>query len=101
MSVFLGWKQDSGHLEEEIVIVWKDNGKVKLCKYETGTVLDSAEGPLVSEKPAEICMELGRKGERKEETEINIQSGMAEEIKLEEQKGVQKSIFASNFATTL
>lgn len=55
----------------------------------------------MSEKPAEIYMELGRKGERKEETEINIQSGMAEEIKLEEQKGVQRSLFASNFATTL
>lgn len=55
----------------------------------------------MSEKPVEIYMELGRKGERKEETEINIQSGMAEDIKLEEQKGVQRSLFASNFATTL
>lgn len=34
MSIFLGQKWDSGHVEEEIVIVWKDNGKAELCEYQ-------------------------------------------------------------------
>lgn len=55
----------------------------------------------MSERPGEINKELDRKGEKRRRSKIKIQSGMAERIQPEKQKGVQKNVFASNSAVPL